>query len=184
MIHSSCIDQGFLSSLGLSFLTFLYECIDLDKNSTLIIEKKNDKVVGFVAGGKGMKTIYLQMLLQLPRLCFTLLPSVVNPTKFFKIIELICFGKNEKHGPSLPKAELLSIAVIDSERGGGLAQKLYNLLALAFTKQGETAFCIVVGNNLSRAHRFYTKMGAQYFSLVNIHKGQTSTIYKQSLPLK
>lgn len=172
-----------MSSLGLSFLTLLYECIDLDKNSTLIIEKKNDNVLGFVAGGKSMKTIYFQMLRQFPRLCLALIPSLLNPIKLFKVIELVFFGKSKQHEPSVPKAELLSIAVIDAERGRGLAQKLYNSLAQNFNMQGESAFCIVVGNSLKRAHGFYTKMGAQRLDVVSIHKGQTSTIYKQPLPL-
>lgn len=171
-----------MSSLGFSFLTLLYECIDLDKKSTLIIEKKNDKVLGFVAGGKSMKTIYFQMFRQFPRLCLALIPSLINPTKLFKIIELVCFGKNKQCEHFLPQAELLSIAVIDEERGRGLAQKLYGSLARNFTMQGESAFCIVVGNSLNRAHGFYTKMGAQRLDVVSIHKGQTSTIYKQHLP--
>ena len=172
-----------MSSLGLGFLTLLYECIDLDKSSTLIIEKKNDNVLGFVAGGKSMQTIYFQMLRQFPRLCLALAPSLIKPVKLFKIIELVCFGKSKKNGLSLPQAELFSIAVIDAERGRGLAQKLYNSLAQNFTMQGESAFCIIVGNSLNRAHGFYSKMGAQPLDVMNIHKGQPSTIYKQPLPL-
>ena len=182
-IHLSCINQGFLSSLGLGFLTLLYECIDLDKNSILIIEKKNVNVLGFVAGGKSMKTIYLQMLRQFPRLFLALFPSLINPVKLFKIFELVCFGKSKQLGTSIPQAELLSIAVIDAEKGKGLAQKLYNSLAQHFTMQGESEFSIVVGDSLKRAHGFYTKMGAQRLDVVSIHKGQTSTIYKQPLPL-
>lgn len=130
-----------------------------------------------------MKTIYFKMLRRFPRLCLALLPSLINPIKLYKIIELICFGNNKRKGFSFPQAELFSIAVIDSEKGRGLAQKLYNSMAQAFTKQGESEFFIVVGNNLNRAHRFYLKMGAQNFDVVIIHKGQTSTIYKQPLPL-
>ena len=182
-IHLSCIDQGFLSSLGHSFLTLLYECIDLDQNSILIIEKKNDNILGFVAGGKSMKTIYLQMFLQFPRLCLALFPSLINPVKLLKIFELVCFGKSKQLGTSMPQAELLSIAVIDAQRGKGLAQKLYNSLAQKFTMQGESAFCIVVGNSLNRAHGFYTKMGAQRLDVISVHKGEKSTIYKHPLPL-
>lgn len=183
LIHLTCIDQGFLSSLGLSFLTLLYECIDYDENSTLIIEKINDKVLGFVAGGRTMKSIYFMMLRRFPRLCLALLPSLMNPIKIYKIIELVCFGNSKKNIPATLQAELFSIAVIDSEKGRGLAQKLYYSMAQAFTRQGESEFFIVVGNKLNRAHGFYTKMGAQRLDVVSIHKGQTSTIYKHPLPL-
>ena len=83
---------------------------------------------------------------------------------------------------SSPEAELFSIAVIQSARGSGLAQKLYNALGERFFQDGESAFCMVVGENLSQAHRFY-QMGAVPFAQVSVHKGQSSTLYRQDLPI-
>jgi ribosomal protein S18 acetylase RimI-like enzyme len=182
-IHATCIDLGFLSSLGQCFLALLYEAIDADENSILILEKKKDKVVGFVAGGRGMKSIYRKMSIRLPRVFIALLPSMLNPRKLKKTIELLCFGNKQKPLPSCPEAELFSIAVIDSARGGGLAQKLYESLGQRFSQEGETAFCMVVGETLSPAHRFYQKMGAVSLAQVRVHKGQSSTLYRQDLPI-
>ena len=62
-IHLTCIDLGFLSSLGPRFLALLYESIDADEKSILILEKQQDKVIGFVAGGRSMKSIYRMFLM-------------------------------------------------------------------------------------------------------------------------
>ena len=53
-LHSKSIDQGFLSSLGLKFLTLLYEAIVADKDSILIILKAHDEVCGYVCGTQNM----------------------------------------------------------------------------------------------------------------------------------
>ena len=182
-IHSSCIDLGFLSSLGLGFLSLLYEAIDADDNSHLILEKKEGSLIGFVAGGRGMKSIYRKLLIRLPRLLVALFPAMLHPRKVSKIIELLFFAKKQNPVSSSPEAELFSIAVIQSARGSGLAQKLYNALGERFFQDGESAFCIVVGENLSQAHRFYQKMGAVPFAQVSVHKGQSSTLYRQDLPI-
>lgn len=182
-IHSTCIDLGFLSSLGDRFLALVYEAIDADENSVLILEKEAGKVIGFVAGGRGMKSIYGKMLLRFPRVLLALLPSLLNPKKLVKTIELLCFGERQKSFPSCPEAELLSIAVIDSARGGGVAQKMYYALGEHFFKDGESSFCMVVGDRLGNAHGFYKKMGAVPMAQVSVHKDHSSTLYRQDLPI-
>ena len=101
-IHSSCIDLGFLSSLGLGFLSLLYEAIDADDNSHLILEKKEGSVIGFVAGGRGMKSIYRKLLIRLPRLLIALFPAMLNPRKLSKIIELLFFCQKANASVFIP----------------------------------------------------------------------------------
>jgi len=182
-IHSTCIDLGFLSSLGPRFLALLYESIDADEKSILILEKKQDKVIGFVAGGRGMNSIYRKMLIRFPRVFLALFPSMLNPMRLKRIFDLMCFGRRKKPLPSCPEAELFSIAVIDSARGSGLAQKLYGALGQIFLKEGESSFCMVVGDTLGPAQSFYQKMGAVPLAQVSVHPGQSSTLYRQDLPI-
>ena len=58
-LHKLSINQGFLSTLGEPFLALLYEAIDSDPNSILLTEEINGKILGFLAGGKNMKYVYL-----------------------------------------------------------------------------------------------------------------------------
>tara|TARA_B110000305_G_scaffold128441_1_gene143709 strand:- start:892 stop:1497 length:606 start_codon:yes stop_codon:yes gene_type:complete len=182
-IHASCIKDGFLTSLGERFLKLLYEAIDTNENSILILEKSNDDLVGFVAGGRSMKPIYIKLLLSFPKLFFALIPAVFNPMNIKRIIELIFFGSKQHTVASNPSAELFSIAVVDKARGTGVASKLYQSLGERFAQEGEKAFCIIVGETLVPAHRFYQKMGAFALSEVSVHKGQSSTLYRQNLPI-
>ena len=94
-LHIECIEDGFLPTLGEAFLALLYEAIDVDPNNALIVESKNGKVIGFVAGGSGMRSIYYQMLKRWPRLFHSLVFSLLNPCKLKKIFEVI-FNNSKK----------------------------------------------------------------------------------------
>ncbi|MDC1209228.1 hypothetical protein N8005_07845, partial [Litorivicinus sp.] len=56
------INLGFLTSLGEPFLALLYQAIDRDSHSTLIVELQNDRIIGFIAGGTGMKSVIKELL--------------------------------------------------------------------------------------------------------------------------
>jgi GNAT superfamily N-acetyltransferase len=180
-IHMQCINQGFLSALGERFLSILYQSIDADPNSVLFIERINGQVVGFVAGGKGMRSIYRQIMRRLPSVLVALLPILLNPSKLKRIIEIIWFGYKKKPISACPNAELYIIAVLRSSRRAGVAARLYEVLKRYFSANGENAFCIIVGDNLSAAHLFYQRMGAVPIGQIRVHKGQMSTLYRHDL---
>jgi GNAT superfamily N-acetyltransferase len=180
-IHAHCINQGFLPTLGERFLALLYEAIDADPGSVLFVERMDGEVVGFVAGGRGMGPIYRQILRHWPRLVLALLPALLNPAQLLRIIEIVRFSRKQKPVPDCPHAELFSIAVLDSARGSGVAQRLYHALGDWFFQQGEMAFCIVVGEGLAPAHRFYRRMGAVPMAEISVHQGQASTLYRHDL---
>lgn len=181
-LHASGIDQGFLPTLGERFLALLYQAMDADPRSLLFVERgAGGEVIGFVSGGCGMGSIYRQMLRRWPQLVPALLPAVVNPRKVKRIIEIVWFSRQQKPVPGCPQPELFSIAVAGAARGTGVAQRLYEALVDHFAKQGEAAFCIVVGDALAPAHRFYRKMGAVPLAHITVHAGQGSTVYRHDV---
>ena len=180
-MHVQSINQGFLPTLGERFLALLYEAIDADQNSALFVEQIDGNVVGFVTGGRGMGSIYRQMLKRWPRLALALLPVLFQPKKLKRIFEIILFSRKQKPVPGHPRAELFSIAVADSVRGKGVAQRLYGQLVERFRQDGEMVFCIVVGERLESAHRFYRRMGAVPVAQICVHEGQASTLYRHDL---
>lgn len=183
LIHMRCINQGFLPTLGERFLALLYQSIDMDPSSALFIERIEGRVVGFISGGRGMSLVYRQLLKHWPRLFVALLPVLLSPSKLKRIFEVIWFGLKKKPVPGCPKAELFSIAVLESARGSGAATRLYDALKDYFVADGEAAFCIVVGDGLGPAHRFYQRMGAVPMAQISVHKGQVSTLYRQDLQI-
>ena len=182
-LHKLSINQGFLSTLGEPFLALLYEAIDSDPNSILLTEEINGKILGFLAGGKNMKYVYLQMLRQSPRLITALLPEIIKPKKLIGMLELVWFLFKKKTNVETKMPELFSIAVLHSERSKGIAKRLYKSFSRGLSQNGESAFCILVGDNLDSAHQFYLKMGAVPIRRIYVHKGSSSTMYKQNLSI-
>lgn len=181
-LHLKYINKGFLPSLGLSFLVLLYEAIDKNEKSVLIIKKINGKVVGFVSGSEGMKPIYLQLILnRLPSLVWALLPALFSITKVYKILEILLISSKSKLPSSLPHQELLTIVVDPDYQGMGHADELFNSLCSYFSKANVKGFRIVVGETLFRAHAFYKKLGSKVVGEIEVHKGINSIVYLKKI---
>lgn len=177
-IHSQGIRDGFLSSLGDSFLALLYESIDRSENSVLVVAKEGGRVVGFVAGTVALGEVYRIMLRSWWRLFLAMIPALVSPKKIFKIFETLFFSsKSPAEYVNIPKAELLSIAVRQDCRGKGYAETLFQSLRDYFKASHQHSFKIVVGDALVPAHRFYKRMGALPVAAVEVHRGSGSTVY-------
>ena len=176
-LHCDYINQGFLASLGVPFLTLLYEAIDKDSESVLLVERMDLKVVGFVTGTRGLGRIYKQLLLKPLRLIYSLKSCLLSPSKMYKIIEVLLISKDINILADLPKQELLSIAVNPAYQGRGHAENLFKALCIHFREEGARNFKIVVGSSLVRAHAFYIKMGCVSVKEIQVHKGADSVVY-------
>lgn len=179
-LHATCLADGFLTSLGPRFLTVLYRAIDRSDSSVLIVADSGAGITGFVAGGGEMKPIRRQMLRDWPALVAALAPLIFRPRLVKGMIEILGRGGEEWSG-RVPEHELFSIAVAPSARGDGTADRLYSDLCAHFRYQGIHSFRIVVGGTLMRAHRFYTRMGAEPAGETRLHGSFESTVFVQSL---
>lgn len=183
-LHAENIDQGFLSTLGPRFLSLLYRAIDESPDSVLIVTREGVQVVGFVAGTLDMGQVYRRLLRHWLSLGLSLAPSLLIPTRLWRIIEILQHTRGEgghTQGMTLPAAELLSIAVDPSFRGRGHAERLYAELSAYFAERGLAEFKIVVGAALAPAHRFYRRMGAVPVAEIEVHQGVASTVYVQEM---
>ena len=180
-LHCDHINQGFFATLGVPFLTLLYEAIDKDSESVLLVERVDRSVVGFVTGTRGLGRIYKQLLLKPLRLIYSLKSCLLSPSKMYKIIEVLLISKGSNISADLPKQELLSIVVNPTYQGGGHAKNLFKALCVHFREEGVSSFSIVVGSNLDRAHAFYTKMGSIPVKEIQVHKGADSVVYVKEL---
>ena len=183
-LHAENIDQGFLPVLGLYFLTLLYQTIDEDPDSTLIPAYTDGRICGFIAGSLNLKSVYRGLLRRWPALLRALAPSLLIPTRLWRILEILRYSRRASGDDTptvpLPQAELLSLAVAPSCRGRGQAESLYAELARFFAERGQSTFKIVVGAELTRAHRFYRRMGAEPQAEIAVHGGAPSTVYVQA----
>lgn len=180
LLHVQGIHGGFLSALGVRFVALMYESLDGARGSVLLTEEREGRIVGFVAGGCGLRPIYLRMMRSPLRLARALVPSMLSIGRLRKMREILQYDGGTSD-PQLPRAELLSIAVDPDFRGTGVADALYRRLSDAFRGMGLVAFRITVGAELTPAHRFYRRMGAVPFREVEVHRGATSTVFIQPL---
>ena len=180
-LHCDHINQGFLATLGVPFLTLLYEAIDKDSESVLLVERVDRRVVVFVTGTRGLGRTYKQLLLKPLRLIDSLKSCILSPSKMYKILEVLLISKGSNISADLPKQELLSIVVNPIYQGGGHAENLFKALCSHFREEGVSSFSIVVGVNLDRAHAFYTKMGSIPVKQIQVHKGADSVVYVKEL---
>ena len=181
-LHIANINQGFLSTLGVGFVSLLYQAIDEGADSVLLTTERDGNVVGFVAGGMGMGPVYRRMFRHAPRLMLALLPSLFLPRRIWRMFEILRYSRDNDQSSSWPRAELLSIALDPACRGQHLAEALYQRLTEFFESRGIAEFKIVVGAALGPAHRFYQRMGAEPVAQIEVHQGERSTIYRQRLP--
>lgn len=180
-LHCCNINQGFLATLGVPFLTLLYEAIDKDSESVLLVERVDHRIVGFVTGTHGLRRIYKQLLLKPFRLIYSLKSCILSPSKMYKILEVFLISKGSNISADLPKQELLSIVVNPAYQGGSHAENLFKALCSHFRAEGASSFRIIVGSNLDRAHAFYTKMGSIPVEEIQVHKGADSVVYVKKL---
>jgi ribosomal protein S18 acetylase RimI-like enzyme len=176
-LHCEHINQGFLATLGPSFLALLYEAIDKDKSSVLIAKEVDGDVVGFVSGAASLRPIYKQLLYRPFSLFVALTSCFFSISKLSKIIEIFFIGKNNPILTGLPRHELLTIVVDPSFQGQGHAEDLFSSLCYYFKAVNVTNFKVVVGGDLARAHAFYLKMGCTVAGEIEVHKGKDSLVY-------
>lgn len=181
-LHARCLDQGFLATLGVRFLTLMYKAMDQADTVTLITEEREGRVVGFITGGTGMGPIYKRMLRSPVRLGLALAPALVRPAKLRRILEILRYSSKGSLPEGVPEAELLSLAVAHEARGSGVADTLYRKLVEDFQARDVDAFRIIVGEALAPAHRFYRRMGASVAGELEVHEGEPSKVYVHRIP--
>ncbi|MDB2416004.1 GNAT family N-acetyltransferase [Pseudomonadales bacterium] len=176
-LHREYIDQGFLATLGPSFLALLYEAIDKDEGSVLIVKEVDGDVVGFVSGTTSLRPIYIKLLRRPFSLFLALVGVLLSVSKLLKVIEILLISKNNPVLTGLPRYELLTIVVDPLHQGQGYAEELFESLCGYFSAISVKTFKIIVGVDLARAHAFYLKMGCTVAGEIEVHKGKNSWVY-------
>jgi ribosomal protein S18 acetylase RimI-like enzyme len=176
-IHATCIQGGFLPTLGRRFLTVVYRCIDEHPDCVLLTESIDGRVIGFIAGTTGKSSLRQVLRLHPFQACAAIAPSLLSVKRLKGMTRIARFaGQREGADPNWPAAELLSIAVDPAYRGKGVAERLFRRLEHAFGGLGVDSFRIIVGANLAPALRFYEKMGCIESGRLTIHGSALSIV--------
>ena len=181
-LHYNLLPDSFLASFGIDFLYLIYQRIKLSVGSTIIVYCINSEVVGFIAGGNGLKNVYLQLLRDPLQICKSVLPQLFRKSTLIKLLSLLTRKSGQNNTAfKMTEAELYSICVMKKYQGSAVAQTLYDGLRDFFKENNLDAFIIVVGSELSQAQRFYKKQGAEPVGTLEQGSGKQSIVFKQLL---
>ena len=178
-LHIDSVKTGFLPSLGVKFLALMYQCIDEENFSTLILKYKDYKLVGFVAGTLGTSGLFRAILHHPIDLIQALIPLIFNVKIIKKMINILRHMSGSERN-RYPKAELLTICVQQDYRRQGITIDLYQKLSLYFQSSSISEFIIIVGQSL-KANSFYINQGADLVGELQVHQGVNSNIFIQKI---
>jgi len=175
-LHIDGINTGFISSLGIDFVTALYEAIAKNKSSFGFVAEENDKVLGFVAFTTNINKLYKSVILKKGlRFTFLLAGKMFSLHRIKKVFETLFYpGRMKKM--DLPSAELLSIVVLEQAQGKGIARQLMEKGFRECAKRGIDEVKMLVGADNEPANKLYLKCGFELAGQFDNH-GILSNIY-------
>src|SRR5262249_36103754 len=155
-LHATRISEGFLSSLGVGFLTRLYRRITRSRDSFAYVEldRPGGRVVGFAAATASTGELYKSFALHDgvvagARAAPPLLPS------WRRVLETLRYPGNE--GADLPPAEILAVAV-DAEAGGrGVGRRVVDAATALLAARGIAEVKVVTGSDNVAALKLYER---------------------------
>jgi ribosomal protein S18 acetylase RimI-like enzyme len=160
-LHAESITEGFLSTLGLPFLSALYRGINAAPNSGVLVARCAGQVLGFADLGACYRWVLTRRFL--PLAC-SLLPRLLCLSVHRKIIETLLYpARSEREALNAachrPPAELLAISVSDQARGRGIGRKLLAEVDRCFKTLRVSNYCVVTHATDQRSNGFYEGCG-------------------------
>lgn len=175
-LHIRCISTGFISSMGIDFVTSLYEAIVQSKSSFGVVAVRNEEVIGFVAFTTNLKTLYKSVVWRKGgKFALLLANNTLSLRRIKKIFEALFYPARIKK-MNLPSAELLSIAVAPEEQGKGLAGQLIEKSFRHCQKAGVDKVKVLIGADNKAGNKLYLKTGFEPVGQI-INHGVLSNIY-------
>ena len=175
-LHISGIPAGFISSLGVGFVTAIYEAVAEDKSSFGFVAVEDDKVLGFVAFSTNLSKLYKHIVFKKGlKFGFILAKKMLSTQNIKKIWSNIFYPKKMKQ-MNLPDAELLSIVVSPEGQGKGIAKQLIEKGFIECAERGIDRVKVLVAADNKSANKLYLKCGFELVVQLDNH-GIMSNIY-------
>jgi len=175
-LHIEGINEGLISSLGIDFLTALYEAIAESEFGFGFVARENGMIVGFLALTTNLGKLYKSIVLKNGlRFAFMLAGKMFSFRMLKKAFETLFYPSRVKK-MSLPPAELLSVVTAQEQRGRGLAARLLERAFEECADRGIQEIKVLVGAGMEPANRWYVNRGFKLQGQIDSH-GNISNIY-------
>lgn len=185
-LHALSIREGFLVRLGTGFLKSLYTF--LIRYEIVLVERRNNKLRGFVSGSIRPDGMMIKFLLLCPLCLFKLArKSVLHRGLFKSIVETFKVPEKSKSGKlevaeiMLPDTELLSVAVHPDFQQKLIGTLLVQALEQHLSQLGVNRYKVIAVESMTAANRFFKKNGFEPVAKVRIHDGIPSNVYVKEI---
>ena len=177
-MHATLISEGFLSSLGPSFLRRLYGRIARSDESFLLIAEDGGTTVGFIAGSLALGRLYRSFLLR-DGLAASLSAPLPLLTALPRVLETLRHGRADARGVG---GELLAVAVDPGWRHRHVGQQLVEGFLGELEKRGVGSAHVVVGAGNAAAIATYRRAGFTPARTFELHRGTQSVLMETTVP--
>jgi ribosomal protein S18 acetylase RimI-like enzyme len=175
-LHIQCISTGFISSMGIDFVTALYEAIAQSEPSFGVVAVRDEKVLGFAAFTSNINELYRSIIWKKGlRFALLLAGRMLSLKRLKKIFETLFYPARIKN-MNLPSAELLSIAVAGEEQRKGMAGQLIEKGLQHYKETAIEKVKVLIGADNKAGNKLYLKYGFEPAGQINNH-GVLSNIY-------
>lgn len=166
VLHEKEINYGFASYLGGGFLKYLYKTfIGCEYGFAFVATDRNGKVTGFITGVTNLSKFYKRFLQKYSLIAgFLVLPKLLH-WKAIKSVYQDLLYPSEETRHNLPKAEIVSVAVLPHARGRGIGRLLTEAALEEFRKRGVNKIKVLVGDRL-QANNFYRRMRFEFITRI------------------
>jgi ribosomal protein S18 acetylase RimI-like enzyme len=175
-LHISGIKTGFISSLGVDFVTALYETIASSRFSFGLVAQRDGKIVGFVVFTADINKLYKTTILKGGlRFVFLVAGKMLSVSRIRNVFETLSYPSRISRF-DVPRAELLSIVVAPEERGKGLSRELTCNGFVECQRRRIDKVKVLVGTDNKVANGLYLKCGFKNVGHLENH-GVLSNVY-------
>lgn len=157
-IHFSELNSDFLPSLGIEFLTKIYDDFLNDNEMDVIVFEYRKKVCGFAIGTKDFSQIFKKNILNnLFSYAYLIAKKLIAKPNIIKnVLETLFYTNKECVGPI---SELVVIAVSSEFHRKGVGRLLVSELENKFKKKNIKEYKVSVNKKNRNANLFYKSLG-------------------------
>ena len=167
-LHGSRIAEGFLTTLGMSFLERLYRRMIRSAQAFVLVHDDQDGIDAFVAVADHTGRLYREFVMRDgPAVVITTAPAIVRNPK--RIWETLRYGIAS--GGDLPASEILAVAVAQRAEGRGVGGELVRAALDELQARGVAAARVVTAVGNAPALRMYETAGFRRFHQTEVHAG-------------
>jgi len=175
-LHLEVIKTGFISSLGLDFITALYEAVAKSKSGFGFVAVRSQTLIGFVAFATNINALYKSVLWKKGLTFVCLLAGRVFSFRNLKQILETLFYPARTSRLNLPGSELLSVAVAAEQRRKGVAAALVKTGLAGCDARRIDKVKVLVDAGSKPANKLYLRCGFELAAQINNH-GIKSNVY-------